>query len=633
MAEKKVLVTQLSEEQQKLWQSLLLSQGIKVTSASANSDLVLALEQMPKESLPNLLLIDIGMTTANSTSLQARAICRWCADNHPDIKVILTNPREDQVKNVGLRWATRQGAVDLLPRLHSQTLVESMSKVLSALGSSPQIASLEKFAESLGASEIAQPTKSQASEIREVATADLVRKMAMIPLIVMAGSADEPTDGNASNISLASTLDELSLYDFEIDIDSLGINAGNAFRDNPLLPGVILTEQNIYTGMISRQRFLDYMSRPYSLELFSKRPLRILYETAQTEILVLDGKNLIVSSAQETLRRPVNLIYEPIVVLCDSKYKLLDVHDLFVAQSQIHELATKLIREQTQDRMVQTEKMATLGEIVSDISRDLGKPVESIFSNLNYLSDYSQSLIDLLKSYEQELPNSPQIAELRDAINVDFILEDLPKIVSSISAGTSQLQNIVSGLQTFSAVEETMATDVDINKCVENSLAILGSRLANNVTIVKNYGSFAPFTGFPSQLVQVFMNLIGNAIDALAESENASLDSKLESKLESKVAPKIEITTAANHLDGKDWIVIKIADNGSGIPSELQPKIFENFFASKDSGKSSGLGLAISHQIVTQNHRGRISLLSPCLVSAQGNHGTEFQILLPQKNH
>ncbi|AFY73261.1 histidine kinase [Synechococcus sp. PCC 7502] len=626
--QKRVLLTQLSEEQQRFWQTALVAQGIEVSTEPASSDLVEVLEQLGKnqQQLPDLLLMDIGITTANSTSLQARAVCRWCADNNPDTKVILTNPREDQVKSVGLRWAIRQGAIDLLPRLHSQTAVECMTKVLEVLGIQPHAEKLEQLASALDSQEV-QATEPEGVSIRETATADLVRRMAMIPMIVMATAETEETQASDSpNVSLASTLDELSLYDLAIELDSLGINASNAFKDNPLLPGVILTENGNYMGMISRQRFLEYMSRPYSLELFSKRPLRILYETAQSEIMVLDGKSLVVASAQQCLGRSPELIYEPIVVLSNGTYKLLDVHDLFVAQSQIHELATRLIREQTQDRMVQTEKMATLGEIVSEVSHDIGTPVETIYSNLTYLTDYTHSLIDVLKAYENQRVSSSQltdqindqITEIKDAVNIDFVLEDLPKVINGIVAGTTQLKKIVAGLKTFSKMEETMSNDIDINECIENSLAILNTRLKQNVEISKNYATLPHIVGFPSQLVQVFMNLIGNALDALAAIANFPQEADWQ--------PRVEITTSTYTAEGKNWVVIKVADNGSGIPEEIQSKIFENFFATKDTGKGKGLGLAISHQIVSQNHKGKISLRSPWL---EDGTGTEFQVLLP----
>jgi two-component system, NtrC family, sensor kinase len=630
--QKKVLVTQLSEEQQKYWHSLLTSQGLNVLVEPASNDLIQVLENMVKtnQQLPHLLLMDIGITKANSTSLHAREVCRWCTDNYPDIKVILTSPREDQVRSAGMRWATRQGAVDLLPRLYKESLVTSITKVLEVLGIKPNQPSLDKFIESFESSdsdndEIRQLIESPSNVIREAATADLVRKMAMIPMIVMATSeAEDESETDDLNISLASTLDELALYDSEVDLDSLGINASNAFKDDPLLPGVILTESGSYVGMISRQRFLDFMSRPYSLELFSKRPLRVLYESAETKVLVLDGKSLVVSSAQECLGRSPELIYEPIVVLSEGSYKLLDVHDLFVAQSKIHELATKLIREQTQDRMVQTEKMATLGEIVSEVSHDLGTPVESIHSNLTYLSDYSSKLINLIKAYEEETTMSVQIAEIKDAINIHFILEDLPKVVNGIVAGTVQLKKIVSGLQTFSKMEEVISNDIDINDCVENSLAILNTRIHKDIILVKDLGKLPHLTGFSSQLVQVFMNLIGNAIDALTDIMT------LPKALKGDWKPKIEISTKSYTHDGTDWILVKIADNGSGIPEEIQPKIFENFYATKDSGKGKGLGLAISHQIITQNHKGKISLRSPWLDENNDiGGGAEFQVLLP----
>lgn len=620
MSDLRVLVTQLSEEQQKLWQIALNSQGVTVATEPPTKEIVELLEQAQGTSeLPNLVVMDIGITTANSTSLQARAVCRWCAENQPDIKVILTNPREDQVKSVGLRWAVRQGAIDLLPRLYKFTVKESVTKVLEALGKSPDLATIDSLIDSFGEEQAATGSEL----IREAATADLARKMAMIPMIVMTPteSETETTETAGSNISLGSTLDDLDLFDYTLEIDQLGITASNAFKENPLLPGIILQDKGKYAGMISRQRFLEYMSRPYSLELFSKRPLRVLYETAETEVLTLDGKSLVVACAQQCLHRPVEVVYEPVVVASNGELKLLDVNDLFIAQSKIHELATKLIRNQTQDRMVQTEKMVTLGEIVSEVTADISVPVNSIHSKLPNLTEYTANLLKLLETYERSVPISSEISEIRNSINLDQITADLPNVVNRIVEGTNQLKRMVTGLQSFSKVEEVMTNDIDVNECIENSIAILGARLKQEIKLRKNYGELVPVTGFAGQLIQVFMNLIGNAVDSLSE---------LLTLAESDWQAQVEITTAQIVENNKNWIIIKIADNGSGIPEEMQATIFESFYKNKDDGKGKGLGLAISHQIVTQTHKGRISLKSPCLREAnEFGGGTEFTILLP----
>jgi len=627
--QKKVLLIQLSGEQQKLWQVALASQQIGVMLESPTADIVESLEHMREtgQILPDIVLMDIGITTTNSASLQARNVCRWCADYQPDLKVILTNPREDQIKSVGLRWATRQGAIDLLPRLYRDTIMSAVTKVMQALDVNPLQQPLQELEASLYDNQVeVGETDSQIKNIREAATAELVRKMALIPLVVMAPS-EETSDGDQEaipdNISLGSTVGELLLYDFTIDIDSPGLTAGNAFKDNPLLPGIILTENSQFLGMISRQRFLDYMSRPYALELFSKRPLRVLYESAQTEILVMPSNTLVVTGANQCLKRSPELIYEPIVVQSENTVgKLLDIHDLFVTQSQIHELATKLLREQTQARMVETEKMAGLGQMVAEVSHDIANPVNTIYNNLRYLSDYSNGLMSLLLAYEEETTNpSERVTEIKDATNIEFALEDLPKVIASITKGAEQLKKIVSGLETFAQIDESASNDVNVNDCLETSLTILSNRLESHISVIKTLRDLPQITGFQGQLVQVFVNIISNAIDALTAKAATAQDWQ----------PEIGISTEIFDDQEQTWVLVKITDNGPGIPQAAQAKIFELFFNAKEAGKGTGLGLSTSHQIITQNHKGKISLRSPWTSTSDAAiaGGTEFQILLP----
>lgn len=147
-------------------------------------------------------------------------------------------------------------------------------------------------------------------------------------------------------LSLHSTLGELFLYDVTLESSYSGKEVFQAFEKNPLLPGVILTENNRFLGMISRRLFLEYMSRPYGLELFLKRPIKTLYLLTNNEPLVFPSDTLIVMAARRSLQRPPELLYEPIVVQLEPNvYRLLDVHQLLVAQSNIHEFASQLINK------------------------------------------------------------------------------------------------------------------------------------------------------------------------------------------------------------------------------------------------------------------------------------------------
>jgi two-component system NtrC family sensor kinase len=429
-----------------------------------------------------------------------------------------------------------------------------------------------------------------------------------------------PPPPRKQNLHLESTLQELQLYAFQVECSELGNEVAQTFRENSLLPGVILTERSRFVGMISRRRFLEQMSRPYGLELFLKRPLYSLYRFVNAEVLKLKGETPIVEAARRSLQRPAEMLYEPIVVELDAEtYRLLDVHQLLIAQSQIHELATQLLNEQTQAQLIQTEKMASLGQMVASVAHEIKNPVVCITGNFEFLSNYCEKLIKVLAAYEAEVGEiSEELRELWEESDIDFILDDLPQVLKSMETGSERLTKIVGGLQYFSHLDETKRRPADLHECIESTLIILSNRLKKaDITVIKKYGNLPPVNCYSGQLSQVFMNLIGNAIDALNEK-------RAEPTTDTKTwQPQIEINTDIVERSGVEWVWVRIVDNASGIPPEVQQRIFEMFFSTKPAGKGTGLGLTISHQIVTEKHGGEL------LLHSQPETGTEFQILLP----
>ncbi|MBD1885338.1 MULTISPECIES: ATP-binding protein [Microcoleus] len=463
------------------------------------------------------------------------------------------------------------------------------------------------------------------------------------------------SEADLGALCLDSTLQELSLYDFHVEATDWGMRISQMLEANPLLPGVIVTHQGEFAGMISRRRFLEFISRPFGRELFLKRPVRALYRFAETESLIFPSNTLIVDAARKSLLRSKELLYEPIVVqVSPQTYTLLDVHELLVAQSNIHELATKLLRQQTQSQLIQTEKLASLGQMVAGVAHEIRNPVTCISGNLGFLSNYSKDIMDLLSAYEHIVGENEKINQLKKHIEFDFLQEDWVEIIKSMKVSSQRLTELVTSLHTFSHMDETHLKQANIHECIDSTLLIMKNRLKYQIEVVKSYGDLPLVKCYSGQLSQVFMNIISNAIDALEEvkeekdfvpaitietevidsSDGDCVNSELiqnyvmgdrqNSKQLSCATQNAGFSPEAGEKNPNNaWIAIRIADNGPGIPPEIQRRIFETFFTTKPAGKGTGLGLAITHQIVTEKHKGKLNLHST------PGTGTEFEILLP----
>lgn len=427
-------------------------------------------------------------------------------------------------------------------------------------------------------------------------------------------TANEPAN---LELGLESTVEELSLYNTEVDINQPGEKLARLFEKSPLLPGVILTEHQDYYGMISRHRFFEYLSRPFGREVFIKRPIKSLYQFVQSDILLIPSDTLIVYAARRSLQRSPEMLYEPIVVKKNETYWVLDLHELLVAQSKIHEIATKVIRQQTQNQLIQTEKLASLGQLVSGIAHELRNPISCISGNMDFLSNYFQDLLELVAAYEREFRDfqSTQIPEVKEQIEWEFLQEDLPEILESMTVSSKRLKDLVNSLHHFSHMDGSQQQESDIHECLESVLLILKNPLKKyRINIVKEYEDLPLISCYSGQLSQVFINIISNAIDALQEKTYLP-----------KFTPTLQIYTHLyfSEIDRKQWIMVKIIDNGMGMSSQVKERMFEMFFTTKSAGKGTGLGLAITHQIITEKHQGQIK------VNSTEGEGTEFIILLP----
>lgn len=291
------------------------------------------------------------------------------------------------------------------------------------------------------------------------------------------------------------------------------------------------------------------------------------------------------------------------------------------AQTQAEKLTQTLHQlQQTQSQLIQHEKMSSLGQLVAGVAHEINNPVNFIHGNLTYANEYFQEMLSLLNLYQQHYPKPDiEIQNLYETIDLDFISSDLSKLLSSMKIGTNRIREIVLSLRNFSRLDEAEKKLVDIHEGIDNTLLILHHRCKGNgigigISIIKEYGDLPLVDCYPGQLNQVFMNILTNAIDAL---EDVVLS---KSSYQKKLNPTINIRT---EIIDKNFVSIRIADNGIGMNEETKTRLFDPFFTTKAVGKGTGLGLSISYQIVVEKHGGTLTCLS------EPGQGTEFLIEIP----
>ena len=293
---------------------------------------------------------------------------------------------------------------------------------------------------------------------------------------------------------------------------------------------------------------------------------------------------------------------------------------------------------QTQAQLIQTEKMSGLGQLVAGVAHEINNPVNFIYGNISHVTEYTKDLLGLLELYEQHYPDpKDEINEYTEAIDLDFMAKDLPKILDSMKMGAERIRQLVLSLRNFSRLDQADKKPVDIHEGLESTLVILQHRLKAKpdrpaIELFKEYGNLPLVECYAGLLNQVFMNIISNAIDALEmEIRDRGVRQKKVENLESATQSLIFFTpneTPAfirirTELIDPETAAISIIDNGQGIPPNLVSQIFNPFFTTKPVGQGTGLGLSISYQIVVEKHKGVLKCIS------QLGQGTEFRIEIP----
>jgi len=364
-------------------------------------------------------------------------------------------------------------------------------------------------------------------------------------------------------------------------------------RDQPLLTNIFNHQAQLTTSRLEL-RFFDSDGNTTWLEMSFRENSNQKFSGSLVNITDRKNTEILQQELNETLESRVRQ----------------RTNELMQSNQELRLTLEKL--QKTQSQLIQAEKMSSLGQLIAGIAHEINNPISFIYGNLNFIKDYSLSLLEGINLFRTHYPDpKPEIVEWTETADLAFLEEDLPKTLDSIELGAERVREIILSLKSFSRTDEQGLKLVDIHQGLDDTLLILQNRLREDsgIEILKEYGCTEKIQCYPGQINQVFLNILANAIDALDNSAQPNL------------SKKIVISTGL--IKKNKWVRISVTDNADGISEAVQSRIFDPFFTTKPIGKGTGMGMAISYQIITEKHGGYLKCVS------QEMSGSQFLIDIP----
>jgi signal transduction histidine kinase len=418
-------------------------------------------------------------------------------------------------------------------------------------------------------------------------------------------------------------VNHLSLYNYKITEAASG-NEVLAILEDGIQPDLILLDV-----MMPRMTGYEITRKIRATWTANELPIVLLTARNQTADLVVG----FAAGANDYLGKPIakDELLARIKGLCTQANIFREnarlYRDLQASEARERERALQIEQslqqlKAAQLQLVQSEKMASIGQLMSGLAHEIKNPLGLIIGNLSHAEAFVQDLIHLITIYQEQYPQpNSEINRVIDEIDLPYLLEDLPQLIHAMKMGASRITQISHSLGIFSRGDTVNKIAFNIHEGLDSALMILKHRLKANgqrpeIIVNREYADLPQVICYPGQLNQVFLNLLSNAIDALEDFEQNKLNGKIKHHSQ-------QITIRTQLSDDQKWVIIRVIDNGIGMSEEVKEKIFEHLFTTKPVGKGTGLGLSISYEIVVQKHSGKFYCLS------SPGAGAEFVVEIP----